>query len=237
MTVYVVPLIPVWLVSVATSPPAVFSRVRRVLPRYTQRRRRLVTSVGFGVVAGVACVAALYPQPARIRLVSMLASSSAVNELRLDVSNHSGSTLRPSFMTATPDWFQSPYWTVIAGPAALGPHQSARYVLRAPDGWPGTSRHLAFRVEMLTANPYTVTTSPTEHPPPPTPTVKLPGVGAGGVLNPDTGGGNAGGANLGDDTVPGSGNGTGTRHDTGNSDTGNSDIGNKGGSAQGNTGR
>jgi len=99
--------------------------------------------------------------PLRMRIVSVndgLGGSNA-QEMTVDVSNRSGSSVRPSFSLQTGSSVTN-FWEVLHGPAALAPGQSARYTLVAPDAdarEPIDTQGL--RMLAFTSNPETVSGS------------------------------------------------------------------------------
>jgi uncharacterized membrane protein len=161
LATYIVTVIPVWLVTVATASTQEFVGVREPLPRLAARNRLIVAGGVIALLFGSTTYAVAQPQPFTVRVLHGIASSKIVSGITLRLTNTTGQALTPRFMTSTPTWYQSPYWQVIEGPATLPAHTTADYVLAPADAraWSGTASNYAYRVEVVTANPYTVSMS------------------------------------------------------------------------------
>jgi uncharacterized membrane protein len=159
LATYVVTVIPVWLVTVATASSHEFVGVREALPRLNNRNRVAIAGGVTALLLGTTTYAVAQPQPITVRYLRGIQNSKVVSGMVLRLTNTTGGALTPRFMTATPTWYQSPYWQILEGPATLPPHTTADYVLAPQDAsqWNGTGA--PFRVEVVTASPYTVSMS------------------------------------------------------------------------------
>ena len=86
---------------------------------------------------------------ASIRTTGQLAT---VEQMRLAVSNNTGSTVRPSF-TIEDGMTMTAFWRRVGGPPELGPHQSASYTIQAPSYFAMPSISNGFQVLAFTGGP------------------------------------------------------------------------------------
>ncbi|MEY9967510.1 hypothetical protein ABIA33_005581 [Streptacidiphilus sp. MAP12-16] len=135
--------VPLWVLAAATVSASDFERAWHPRPLLLRSRltRALLVPLLLAPTVAYLVGAVLTPPPLAMRVTAIAGSSGSgvqalsndVRQLRVAVSNRTGSTLRPHFATSTGATI-SDYWTVLVGPAVLGPHASADYVLRAPYG-------------------------------------------------------------------------------------------------------
>ncbi len=121
------------------------------------RHWRLVAVSG-AVVSGCAVTAALTAaSPLGMSIVSASTTGqlATVAQLSLAVTNHSGRTIRPSF-TIEEGMTMTAFWHRAAGPAALGPHQTASYTIVAPSYFAMPSISNGFQVLAFATGPASV---------------------------------------------------------------------------------
>jgi uncharacterized membrane protein len=161
LATYVVTVIPIWLVTVATASTQEFVGIRDPLPRLNARGRLIAAGGITLALLGTTTYAMAQPQPFNVDVVSEVHNGSLVSGIAVRLANTTDQALTPRFMTTTPTWYQSPYWQVLEGPATIAPHTTAYYVLAPADAraWSGTASNYVYRVEVVTASPYTVSMS------------------------------------------------------------------------------
>jgi uncharacterized membrane protein len=144
-------------------PPAVAAAatVRPVPLRMCWRRWKLVAAgSGLASAAGIAAaLSAASPLGMAIASVSTTGQLATVEQLRLNVANHSDATIRPSF-TIEEGTTMTAFWRQVAGPAALGPHQRASYTIVAPSYFAMPSIANGFQVLGFTSGPASVSRTP-----------------------------------------------------------------------------
>ncbi len=124
---YLLMLIPAAVVAVATTRPA-----GRAEP--LGRSSRYAVWAG-GIASGVAVAAALLlPGPVRLQLSGIHTSGqlATVDRVTVTATNTGGAVVHPTF-TADVGGDLTAFWRPLSGPSALGPHQTATYVLAAPN--------------------------------------------------------------------------------------------------------
>jgi len=145
---YLVTLVPAAILAALTT--TVFRR-----PKLS--RRALAALVGTAMVGGiVVAVALLYPAPLSIHVTSVETTGqlATVDQIEVQVTNHSGHALAPSFSIETGTTLTS-FW-LQQGPQQLGPGQSAAYRLYAPNFFAQPPITGGFQVIAFTDNPATV---------------------------------------------------------------------------------
>lgn len=180
---YWMTLISVWLVSIATTElpaapattgstgpvPWVLRRLRwpagggpgRRLPPARSRGGRpprwILAALAFVPAAAVLGDAMATPSPLTLQITSVTTNGQfeRVWRLAVEVHNRGGAPLSPHFATNSIGQM-TPFWHQVAGPAAIGPHGRARYVLVAPNvgSMPGITT--PFQLDAVTASPQTV---------------------------------------------------------------------------------
>ncbi|MEU2338498.1 hypothetical protein ABZ608_33835 [Streptomyces sp. NPDC013172] len=158
---YFLLMTPLWLAAAATAPPAAFATAwQPVLPRVTGRRARAALAAAL-VTPALLCVAvaAASPPPLRMTLAARLATRHArvgVTAVEVRAVNRTGARLSPHFASRTGQG-ASDWWKVTAGPATLGPHATADYVVTPPGGF--RVLHPRTYLIAVTGTPMTITTA------------------------------------------------------------------------------
>ncbi|MFD5542838.1 hypothetical protein ACFWIJ_34755 [Streptomyces sp. NPDC127079] len=158
---YFLLMTPLGLAAAATAPPAAFATAwQPALPRVTGRRARAALAVAL-LTPALLCVAvaAASPPPLRMTLAARLATRHArvgVTAVEVRAVNRTGTRLSPHFASRTGQG-ASDWWKITAGPATLGPHATAEYVVTPPGGF----RVLHSRTYLIavTGTPMTITTA------------------------------------------------------------------------------
>jgi hypothetical protein len=136
--------VPLWVMAAATVSSVELDRAYHWRPAFLRTRALRTGIVAVLLAPAAACLAlAITTAPPLKMTVAQIkglkgesgpaALSGPVASLTVDITNTSGSALTPHFATSTNATI-SAYWKVMSGPATLAPHQTARYVLDAPDG-------------------------------------------------------------------------------------------------------
>ncbi|MGW5655662.1 hypothetical protein [Streptomyces humi] len=166
---YFLTMTPLWLAAAATVPATAFATAWQPrLGRLSGRRAKaalgaaLLTPALLCVVVAAAC-----PPPLRLTLaVRVVTRHARVGVTAVDVHavNTTGTRLTPHFASRTGQG-ASDWWTVVDGPATLGPHATAEYVVTPPGGF----RALRSRTYLIavTGTPMTITTARMPSAPPP----------------------------------------------------------------------
>lgn len=119
------------------------------------RRRRARYAVGVGVGASLAAIAAalLSPAPLVMTIASVRTTGQLATVVQVDVevTNTTGQGMTPAFTVANGGAVTA-FWTRASGPARLGPHQSARYTLLAPNFFAQPAVSSGFQVVAFTDN-------------------------------------------------------------------------------------
>jgi uncharacterized membrane protein len=121
------------------------------------RRWKPVALTG-GVASAAAVIAALSvssPLTTSIRSVLTTGQLATVEQVTLNVSNNTGATVRPAF-TVEDGTSMTAFWRRERGPAALGPHQRARYTITAPSYFAMPSIQDGFQVLTFAQHPDSV---------------------------------------------------------------------------------
>lgn len=159
---YWMTMVLVWCVSLfAVAPGKNLLFTEKSFVATAQVRRRVVSAlVIFGsFIPGVAILALAVSSssPFTMRVIGFRTNGQfqRVWELRVAVANHSNFALRPHFASNSIGQM-TPFWHRRSGPAVLGPHKVARYVLVAPDvgSMPGITQ--PFQLDAVTAKPQTI---------------------------------------------------------------------------------
>ncbi|MGQ4511083.1 hypothetical protein [Streptomyces sp. DW26H14] len=164
---YFLLMTPLWLAAAATVPPAALATAWRPrLPRPLAGRRGRAALAAALVVPSALCaaVAAASPAPLRMTVTPRFTDGArhGITSLAVRVTNTTGTRLTPHFASRA-DEDASLWWPIGSGPAALGPHASAGYVLLPPHGGPFAvprGPHASVRLVAVTDEPMTVTTAP-----------------------------------------------------------------------------
>ena len=151
---YLLMLIPIAVVSVATtSPPKVH------VPLGLWRKRILGGGLGLSVLLMV--LAAGWPGPVGLQLDGLHTSGqlATVDRVTVTATNHGNQTVHPHF-TANIGGVLTAFWTRIQGPSALLPHHSATYTLAAPNFGAMPPISGGFQIVAFTAHSETITRTP-----------------------------------------------------------------------------
>ncbi|QMU78452.1 hypothetical protein GXW83_24825 [Streptacidiphilus sp. PB12-B1b] len=160
--------VPLWVMAAATVSSVEFDRAWHPRPRLLRTRTARTLLVPLLLAPAMLSLfgAVLTHPPLRMRITQMagsagegvLALSSDLQKLTVEVTNTSGDPLSPHFATST-GATTSAYWQVLAGPAVIAPGQSATYELAAPlsgVGAPGITDRILLRA--VTPDPMTLST-------------------------------------------------------------------------------
>ncbi|MEU3340468.1 hypothetical protein [Streptomyces sp. NPDC006668] len=165
---YFLLMTPLWLAAAATVPAAAFATAWQPrLPLLTGRRAKATLAAGL-LAPAFACVAiaAASPPPLHLALTPRYAthgSHAGLTTIALRVVNTTGSRLSPHFASRQGQG-ASNWWTIQSGPAALAPHASADYVVKAPIGFrPVPDGHPRTYLIAVTGTPMTITTALIPH--------------------------------------------------------------------------
>lgn len=130
---YFLLMTPLWLAAVVTVPGSAFAGAWQPrVPRVSGRPARIALAAAL-VAPAVLCVgvAAASPPPLRLNIRTVDRVQRGITGITLDAVNTTGTALKPNFAIrsgpAASDW-----WRIQSGPATVGPHASARYVLLPP---------------------------------------------------------------------------------------------------------
>lgn len=152
---YLVELVPVAFVGAVT----VYRK------RGTEDLRPLPNWPKLVAIAGVVCFASLAlalgsRQPLSVRVVGVRTTGqlATVEQLRLEVTNHSGSSLTPSFTVDEGGQFTT-FWAASSGPKTLAANQQATYTLVSPNFFSQPGIGGGFQVVAFTSGPDTVSAS------------------------------------------------------------------------------
>lgn len=110
------------------------------------------------VVAITAALTAASPLDISIRSVRTTGQLATVEQLNLAVSNNTGASVRPSF-TIEDGTTMTAFWRRKLGPAVLGPHERASYIIVAPNYFAMPSISNGFQVLAFSQGPPTVSRS------------------------------------------------------------------------------
>ncbi|WP_020375797.1 hypothetical protein [Sulfobacillus thermosulfidooxidans] len=146
---YLVMLVPAAMMSLATTE--------------TYSSGKLPTSVkivlsGIGFVILTSVLAALViPSPMKLNLIGLHTTGqlATVDQVDLAVTNRTNRLLHPHF-TADMSGTLTAFWNQISGPAALQPHQTADYVLAAPNFYSQPALTGGFQMVAFTAHTKTI---------------------------------------------------------------------------------
>ncbi|MFC0082294.1 hypothetical protein ACFFRE_09080 [Aciditerrimonas ferrireducens] len=156
---YWMTLVLVWVVAVFAAPPsAAFPRgVGAAVGGGWRRWRPVLAVLAFLPGAGLLGAAVASPSPLAMTVVSVRTNGQfqRVWELVVKVVNRSDVPLSPHFATNSIGQM-TPFWHRLEGPAVLGPHRSARYLIAAPNvgSMPGITE--PFQLDALTSRPETI---------------------------------------------------------------------------------
>jgi uncharacterized membrane protein len=158
---YLFMLVPAALVAATTVRPS----VAVPLPRISSYRRP-IGIVGATGLVGIAVAACTHTAPLSMRIVGTRSTGQlqTLDEITVQVTNRTGSTLRPHFSVDSSDHVSS-FWYSL-GPngqpesAVIAPHSTSNVVLHVPDlgSMPGVGAPM--KVEAYTTGPDTVSSSP-----------------------------------------------------------------------------
>jgi hypothetical protein len=200
--------VPLWVMAAATVSTVDLDRAYHWRPAFLRTRALRTGLVAVLLAPATLCLAlAVTSQPplkitvtgitSTNGLTGKVALSGDLSTLTVDMVNTSGDTLVPHFATSTGATI-SAYWDVLAGPAELGPHQRARYVLQVPQGsrvaGPSVNDRILLRV--VTPTPMSLTTKLIGLGPDPSTVPKPPATGSNGSSTGNAGG-TTGGAKTG----------------------------------------
>jgi hypothetical protein len=200
--------VPLWVMAAATVSTVDLDRAYHWRPAFLRTRALRTGLVAVLLAPATLCLAlAVTSQPplkitvtgitSTNGLTGKVALSGDLSTLTVDMVNTSGDTLVPHFATSTGATI-SAYWDVLAGPAELGPHQRARYVLQVPQGsrvaGPSVNDRILLRV--VTPTPMSLTTKLIGVGPDPSTVPKPPATGSNGSSTGNAGG-TTGGAKTG----------------------------------------
>jgi uncharacterized membrane protein len=110
------------------------------------------------VVAITVALTAASPLDISIRSVRTTGQLATVEQLNLAVSNNTGASVRPSF-TVEDGTTMTAFWRRQLGPAVLGPHERASYIIVAPNYFAMPSISDGFQVLAFSQGPPTVSRS------------------------------------------------------------------------------
>ncbi|MEU2421041.1 hypothetical protein ABZ619_08355 [Streptomyces sp. NPDC007851] len=166
---YFLTMTPLWLAAAATVPASAFSTAWQPRRRRLSGRRAGAALAVALLTPALVCVvvAAASPPPLRMTLAARFAvrhARAGVTAVGVRAVNTTGTRLTPHFASRTGQG-ASDWWTVMDGPATLGPHATAEYVVAPPGGF----RALRSRTYLIavTGTPMTITTVRMPSAPPP----------------------------------------------------------------------
>lgn len=115
---------------------------------------------GLGAIGVATAFALLTPSPMGIRIVSVHTTGqlATVDRLNLNVSNHTSHPIKPRFTLESGSGITA-FWLRDKGPATLGAHRSAQYVLFAPNFYSMPSIAGGFQVLAFLTHPASLATS------------------------------------------------------------------------------
>ncbi len=151
---YLLMLIPATVVAVATTRPA--RKVESLV-----RSSRYVVWAG-GIASGVAALAALLlPGSVRLQLTGIHTSGefAMVDRVTVKATNTGGTVVHPTF-TADIGGDLTAFWHPLSGPASLSPHQTATYVLAAPNVGAMPTISSGFQMMLFTPKSETMSRTP-----------------------------------------------------------------------------
>ena len=157
---YWMTLVAVWVVSLFALPPQHRPELARTTRLRSGGRRRLrvgLVLVAFLPGAALLGLAVADTSPLAMAVVGIRTNGQfqRVWELRVRVTNRSTGSLEPHFATNSSGQM-TPFWHRLSGPAVLGAHRSARYLLAAPNvgSMPGITQ--PFELDAVTNKPETI---------------------------------------------------------------------------------
>lgn len=121
----------VWAVVLLTSdrdqPPS-----HRPFPMLAARRRLIFSGVALLPAVGLWTVGLATPQPLALKITNVAGDGALnqVDQISVQVTNRTGDAIDPHFMMT--NGYSTSFWNQVSGPASLGGHQSAEYVLSTP---------------------------------------------------------------------------------------------------------
>jgi uncharacterized membrane protein len=146
---YLVMLIPAALAAAATT-----RHPQHAAPWRPWKWVAACSAVASGVAVGIA-VTAPSPLAMSIQSVQTTGQLATVQQVTLTVTNNTGASVRPAF-TIEDGTTMTAFWQRQQGPAALGPHQKARYTIVAPSYFAMPSIGNGFQVLAFVGNPASV---------------------------------------------------------------------------------
>jgi hypothetical protein len=163
---YFLLMTPLWLAAAATVPSsAVATAWEPRLPRISGSRAKIAVTAALLAPAFLCVgVAAASPPPLHLtvdRMAIVDRPKPGITGLVVQAANSTGTVIAPHFASRTGQG-ASNWWTVRSGPATLGPHARATYILRAPNGFhalPG-GRDPRIYLIAVSGTPMTITTTP-----------------------------------------------------------------------------
>ena len=111
-------------------------------------------AVASGVAVGIA-LTARSPLMMSIQSVQTTGQLATVQQVAVQVTNNTGASVRPAF-TVKDGTTMTAFWPQQQGPAALGPHRTARYTIVAPSYFAMPSIENGFQVLAFLGNPASV---------------------------------------------------------------------------------
>jgi uncharacterized membrane protein len=146
---YLVMLIPAAVTAAATT--------RTLSPAGCWRWWKAVAISGAALCAAAIPPALKAASPLGMSVVSVSTTGQLATVARLTVlvTNHSGRAIQPSF-TIEEGTTMTAFWRRVAGPAMLGPHHTARYIIEAPSYFAMPSISNGFQVLAFSAGPASV---------------------------------------------------------------------------------
>ncbi|WP_405684025.1 hypothetical protein OG204_03170 [Streptomyces sp. NBC_01387] len=157
---YFLLMTPLWLAAAATVPATALATAWQPrIPQLRSRRVKATLAVGL-LVPSLLCftVAAASAPPLRMTVTPRLTDRPhrGITSVLVRAVNTTGTALRPHFASRSGQGASS-WWSIRSGPATLGPHASATYVVRPPGGFRALPRS-RFYLIAVTDKPMTITT-------------------------------------------------------------------------------
>ncbi|MFI5757660.1 hypothetical protein [Streptomyces sp. NPDC051569] len=159
---YFLLMTPLWLAAAATVPgTALATAWQPRITRVSGPGAKAALAAGL-LVPAVLCVgvAATSPPPLRLSVAPEFTDQPrrGITSVVVHAVNTTGTALAPHFASRTGQG-ASDWWPISSGPAALGPHASAAYVLTPPGGFRALPRGRArLHLIAVTGTPMTITT-------------------------------------------------------------------------------
>lgn len=179
---YFISLIPVAFIAAATvdHPPVKLRRpvaqagagLRKALERalvlggWFHSRRWGITAALLGLASALVIIYSLASsQPLSIKIISVRTTgpTTHIEQMAVRVTNTTGHRVQPSFDVLR-NGYNSTFWTIVGGPKALAPHETANYTLQAANNDAEPSVYGGFSLVGYVDSPESFSVSPTYNP-------------------------------------------------------------------------